>query len=83
MRHLKDLAGRLTPSGWKRPVISWKVYQQDDNYDCDVLQQFKAMREAGEDSPLRTRGLTRSPEGKFEFDAIYDRTAGSVLDHSQ
>src|ERR1700722_1402575 len=26
--------------------ISWKVYQQDDNYGCDVLENFTAFREA-------------------------------------
>ena len=61
-------AERLEKAG-----ISWKVYQQDDNYDCDVLEYFKTFREAGEKSPLRTRGLTREPEGRFEYDAINDK----------
>jgi phospholipase C len=53
--------------------ISWKVYQQDDNYDCDVLELFKTFRESGEKSPLRLKGLSRAPEGKFEYDALNDK----------
>ena len=64
----KTYAERLEDAG-----ISWKVYQQDDNYDCDVLEQFKQYREAGENSPLRLKGLLREPEGKFEYDAINDK----------
>jgi phospholipase C len=61
-------AERLEKAG-----ISWKVYQQDDNYDCDVLEQFRAFRESGEQSPLRTKGLARGPEGRFEYDAFNDK----------
>lgn len=64
----KTYAERLEEAG-----ISWKVYQQDDNYDCDVLEQFKQFREAGEKSPLRLKGLAREPEGKFEYDAMNDQ----------
>ena len=64
----KTYAERLEEEG-----VSWKVYQQDDNYDCDVLELFKAFREAGENSPLRTKGLLRGPEGRFEYDAINDK----------
>ncbi|HEY1661886.1 MAG TPA: alkaline phosphatase family protein [Verrucomicrobiae bacterium] len=66
--------------GWKtyperleEAGISWKVYQQDDNFDCDVLEEFKAFREAGENSPLRAKGLVREPEGRFEYDALHDK----------
>jgi phospholipase C len=64
----KTYAERLEEAG-----ISWKVYQQDDNYDCDVLELFKSFREAGENSPLRLKGLAREPEGKFEYDAMNDK----------
>lgn len=64
----KTYAERLEEAG-----VSWKVYQQDDNYDCDVLEQFQQFREAGEHSPLRTKGLARGPEGRFEHDAINDK----------
>ena len=61
-------AERLEKAG-----ISWKVYQQDDNYECDVLELFKSFRESGEKSPLRLKGMAREPEGKFEYDAMNDK----------
>ena len=61
-------AERLEEAG-----ISWKVYQQDDNYECDVLELFKNFRESGEQSPLRLKGLARGPEGRFEYDALNDK----------
>jgi phospholipase C len=64
----KTYAERLEDAG-----VSWRVYQQDDNYDCDVLDLFKTFRESGENSPLRTKGIVRHPEGRFEYDAINDK----------
>ena len=61
-------AERLEKAG-----VSWKVYQQDDNYGCNMLENFDAFRQAGYDSPLRLKGLTHGPEGQFEYDAINDR----------
>jgi phospholipase C len=61
-------AERLQKAG-----ISWKVYQQQDNYGCNVLEYFKAFKEADRDSPLYNRGMVREPEGKFEHDAISDQ----------
>ena len=53
--------------------ISWKVYQQEDNYGCNLLETFKAFKEAPKDSPLYTRGMVRDPEGQFEYDAMNDK----------
>jgi len=61
-------AERLEAAG-----VSWKVYQQEDNYGCDVLEQFKQFRESGENSPLRLKGLARHQEGRFEYDAMNDK----------
>jgi phospholipase C len=60
-------AERLEKAG-----ISWKVYQQQDNYDCNVLEYFKVFQDADRDSNLHNRGMIRDPEGKFEFDVIND-----------
>jgi phospholipase C len=61
-------AERLEKAG-----ISWKVYQQQDNYGCNMLEYFKTFMEADRDSNLYSRGLVREPEGKFEHDAINDK----------
>jgi phospholipase C len=61
-------AERLEKAG-----ISWKVYQQEDNYGCNLLETFKSFREASPGSPLYTKGMARNPEGQFEYDAVNDK----------
>jgi phospholipase C len=61
-------AERLQKAG-----VSWKVYQQQDNYGCNMLEYFHNFQQAPRDSHLHTRGMIREPEGKFEFDAANDR----------
>jgi phospholipase C len=64
----KTYAERLEEAG-----ISWRVYQQEDNYGCNLLEQFETFRRADSNSPLYTRGMLRAPAGQFEYDAINDR----------
>jgi phospholipase C len=64
----KTYAERLEEAG-----ISWKVYQEKDNYGCNVLEYFKAFRQAPKDSPLAIKGTTRGPVGQFEYDAMNDK----------
>jgi phospholipase C len=63
----KTYAERLQEAG-----VSWKVYQQHDNFGCNVLEYFKAFKEAEPDSALYLQGMVREPEGKFEYDAMND-----------
>jgi phospholipase C len=61
-------AERLEKAG-----VSWKVYQQKDNYACNMLENFRAFQQASKSSPLYLKGMVREPEGKFEYDAINDK----------
>lgn len=61
------------PERLQEAGISWKVYQQDDNYGCNVLENFQAFQEAPAGSPLYTQGMVRDPEGQFEYDATHDK----------
>jgi phospholipase C len=61
-------AQRLEEAG-----VSWKVYQEEDNYGCNMLENFKVFRNAGLDSPLWTKGMARGREGQFEHDARNDK----------
>ncbi|MCC7068670.1 MAG: phospholipase C, phosphocholine-specific [Burkholderiales bacterium] len=61
-------AERLEKAG-----VSWKVYQQRDNYGCNMLEYFRAFQRADPDSTLFQRGMVREAEGKFEDDAVNDR----------
>jgi phospholipase C len=60
-------AERLEKAG-----ISWKVYQQQDNYGLNVLENFSQFKNADKNSPLYLKGMMRGPQGQFEYDAIND-----------
>jgi phospholipase C len=61
------------PERLEEAGISWKVYQQEDNYGCNLLETFKTFKEAPKSSPLYTKGMVRGPEGQFEYDAMNDK----------
>ncbi len=61
-------AERLEKAG-----VSWKVYQQKDNYGCNMLEYFQTFQKADRDSSLYQRGVIRDPKGKFEYDAMNDQ----------
>jgi phospholipase C len=49
--------------------ISWKVYQEEDNYDDNALAWFTQYANAPSSSPLRQRGISFGQAGDFEADA--------------
>lgn len=53
--------------------ISWKVYQQEDNYGCNMLENFKNFQQASRGSSLYSNGMLHGQEGHFEYDAINDK----------
>ncbi|WP_269855626.1 phosphocholine-specific phospholipase C [Streptomyces sp. RPT161] len=48
--------------------ISWKIYQQDDNFDDNPLAWFKQFQSAPKDSPLYTRGMAKRGPDDFAQD---------------
>jgi phospholipase C len=61
-------AERLEQAG-----ISWKLYQQADNYECNMLEYFRTFQNALPGSPLHTKGMLHGPEDQFEQDAMHDK----------
>jgi phospholipase C len=61
-------AERLQAAG-----VSWKVYQEDDDYGCNMLENFANFKNAKAGSDLYERGVRPQPEGTFEDDARNDR----------
>ena len=53
--------------------ISWKVYQEEDNYDDNALAWFRQYGYAPTSSPLWQKGMYKGPAGAFELDARNDR----------
>ncbi len=64
----KTYPERLTEAG-----VSWRVYQQTDNYGCNALEFFTQYQKAATDSPLWQNGMIKYPAGKFEYDAVNDQ----------
>ena len=64
----KTYAERLEDAG-----VPWKVYQQKDNYGCNLLETFEVFRDAKKGSALYDKGMARGPLGEFEYDAYNDR----------
>jgi phospholipase C len=57
----------------ERAGVSWKVYQQLDNYGCNMLELFGQFSDAKPGEPLYDKGLTRGGARDFEEDARNDR----------
>jgi len=53
--------------------VSWKVYQEKDNFGCNMMTNFKVFQQAKAGSPLYLRGAQTDPEGQFEYDAKHDK----------
>jgi len=64
------------PYGWKTypealtdAGVSWQVYQEVDNYQCNLLENFAAFQTAQPGSTLFQSGLRTFQPGQFEYDA--------------
>jgi phospholipase C len=57
------------PERLERAGVSWRVYQEEDDYGTNVLEFFKAYQDAKPGSALYEKALTISPPGQFERDA--------------
>jgi phospholipase C len=64
----KTYAERLEEAG-----VSWKVYQMENNYGCNMLENFKVFRDAPRRSPLYLKGAAYGQDGQFEYDAMNDK----------
>jgi len=53
--------------------VSWKVYQEIDNYGFNVLEYFDQYQNAATSSPLFQNAMRIYQAGQFEYDAINDR----------
>jgi phospholipase C len=67
------LSWRTYPELLEKAGISWRVYQEEDNYDDNALAWFKQYGYAPSTSPLYQNGMIKQPAGTFENDAFNDR----------
>ena len=53
--------------------VSWKIYQELDNYGMNVMEYFDQYQNAAVSSPLYQGAMRFYQAGQFEYDAIHDR----------
>jgi phospholipase C len=63
----RTYAENLTDAG-----VTWKCYQESDNYGTNVLEFMKQYQQAPTTSPLYQNAMTIQPAGQFELDAMND-----------
>ncbi len=54
-------------------TVSWRVYQENDNYGLNMLEYFNQYQAASPSSPLYQNALRFYPAGQFEHDAAHDK----------
>jgi phospholipase C len=53
--------------------VSWRVYQENDNYGTNVLEYFDQYQAAPVSSPLYQNAMRFYQAGQFEYDAAHDQ----------
>jgi phospholipase C len=61
------------PEALTEAGVDWRVYQEVDNYGCNVLEYFAAFQNAPVSSALFRDGLRTYSAGQFEYDAAHGR----------
>jgi phospholipase C len=61
------------PERLEEAGVPWKVYQMENNYGCNMLENFAVFQNASRRSPLFLKGVAYGPEGQFEYDAMNDK----------
>jgi len=61
------------PERLEQAGVSWRVYQQEDDYGCNPLEFFRSYQDARRGSSLHDRGLKIAPPDRFEHDVRHGR----------
>jgi phospholipase C len=61
------------PEALTAAAVSWQIYQEVDNYGCNIREPFQAIQEAPVSSALFRSGMRTFNPGQFECDAMHDR----------
>lgn len=61
------------PEALTNAGVSWQVYQEVDNYECNLLEMFASFQNAPVSSTLYRSGVRTFAPGQFEYDAAHDR----------
>jgi phospholipase C len=61
------------PERLQKAGVTWRIYQEEDNYGDNSLEWFRQFAEAAPSSPLYQRAIPKKSAGWFEYDAKHDR----------
>jgi phospholipase C len=61
------------PERLEKAGVSWKIYQEKDNFGCNMLEHFTTFQHADHNSGVYKRGIVWQPAGTFEHDAMNDK----------
>jgi phospholipase C len=64
----KPYSWKTYPEALTEAGISWRIYQEEDDYGTNMMEFFQAFQDATPGSPLYG-GLTIHPPDRFEWDA--------------
>jgi phospholipase C len=64
-----DYSWTTYPERLQKAGVSWKVYNEIDDYGLNILGQFSEYKRAPKDSPLYRNGIATCEIGQFEKDA--------------
>ncbi|HET9422182.1 MAG TPA: alkaline phosphatase family protein [Nocardioides sp.] len=68
-----DLTWKTYPERLQEAGVTWRIYQEEDNYGDNSLEWFRQYADSGRTSPLRRHGLEKKSAGWFEYDAAHDQ----------
>jgi len=61
------------PEQLEEAGVSWRVYQDEDDYGCNPLEFFQTFQDARPGSPLHAKGMRIGPADQFEYDVAHGR----------
>jgi phospholipase C len=67
------LTWKTYPERLQDAGVSWRIYQEEDNYDDNSLAWFRQYADAPRSSPLYQNAMVKKSAGWFEYDAKHDR----------
>lgn len=60
------------PERLEKAGVSWRIYQEEDNYGDNSLEWFRQFADSPRTSPLHRRAMEKKSAGWFEYDALND-----------
>lgn len=66
------LRWKTYPERLQEAGVTWRIYQEEDNYGDNSLEWFRQFAEAPRTSPLYQRAVPKKSAGWFEYDAKHD-----------